>query len=292
MSWNLSAFADEANEMVDQQIEALQRGGLKFVDLRMVDGVNIAEVPEDLAQKTAAKLADAGITVAMYGSPLGKIDISDDFEIDKAKLNHIGKISSILGAKMVRIFSYFNRNGASHADWQKVSLERLRELCDIAAKYDLVLYHENEREIYGDLVADVCVLRDQLRSNYDNFKLIFDFDNFNQSGEDVWAAWEELRDATDAIHLKDSKKQPDGSFQHVPSGQGDGRIKEILADAAERGFDGPFTLEPHLARSKAVVATGPHGESNANLGDLSEMDAFHVAAETAVGLFKSLDRWD
>ena len=122
----------------------------------------------------------------------------------------------------------------------------------------LILYHENERHIFGDLTDDVETLA-TLRNA--NFKLIFDFDNYQQSGEDVWATWLRLADQTDAIHLKDSTQDN----MHVPVGQGNGQVEKILADAVKRGWSGPLTLEPHLTHSKSVVATGPSESAKSGL---------------------------
>lgn len=277
--WIFSAFADEAAEHIDQQILALQKAGMKHIDLRNVNGHNISVLPLDLARQVKQKLDAAGIQVGMYGSPIGKIDITDDAEIDYAKLRHIGELSKILAAKHVRIFSYFNKHKAPHETWRKESLARLSKLVRIAGQSGLVLYHENEKDVFGEQLADVQTLRDEIHLKHpDQFRMIFDSDNYNQAGNDVWTNWLELRQTTGAIHFKDSQKLADGSFQHVPAGEGDGCYRRIVEDCAKRGWNGPITLEPHLARSKAVLATGPHGKANEKLADLSTMEVFQIAA--------------
>lgn len=292
MSWTLSAFADEAAAAMTEQIEVLNEAKIDHIDLRNVDGVNIVELPIDHAERVKKQLDDGGIKVCMYGSPIGKIDLADDFEIDIKRLKHLGELKKIFGAEAVRIFSYYNKKrGGDDATWQSESVERLLKLADLAGELGLVLYHENEIGIYGGPLEQVCALRDQVHvKNPDHFKLIFDFDNFNQNGDDVWTDWQELAAATGAIHLKESKRQPDGGYQHVPAGEGDGYIPEILADLAKRGWEGPLTLEPHLARSQAVLATGPHGQANAALADMTEKEVFIVAAKAARKLLADVDR--
>lgn len=292
MAWILSAFADEAADGPDGQIAALNEAGINHIDLRNADGHNISNMPIDYAQSMARKLEAGGIRVCMFGSPIGKIDIADDFEIDLAKMRHLGQMKKIFNADKVRIFSYWNKKGpADEATWRKISLERLHRLCDLAAELGLVLYHENELGIFGDYVRRVEILRDEVHAAHpDQFKLIFDFDNYNQCGEDVMAAWKAVGGATGAIHLKESRKQPDGTFQHVPAGEGDGHIPEILADLASRGWDGPLTLEPHLARSAGVVATGAHGNPNQSLKDLTPAQCFQIAARAAKGILKQLNQ--
>jgi len=291
MNWTLSAFADEAGEATADQLWALARAGIDHIDPRNIDGTNIAELPIDQAREVKARYDEAGVRVNMFGSPLGKIDIADDMAIDLARLEHLGKLADVFDCRAVRVFSYYNRDGAAEHEWRAESLKRLNQLLDLADTLDLVLYHENEKHIFGDPVRRVVVLRDEVhRKRGDRFKMIFDFDNYNQTGEDVWAAWRELRDSTEAIHLKESSRQEDGSFQHVPVGTGDGRVPEVLADLARRGWAGPLTLEPHLAHSAAVMATGPSGQANQALADLDPADCFQVAAEAAAKLLRDVER--
>lgn len=275
MTWTLSAFADEAAATCDEQIVALKRSGLTHIDIRGIDGHNITALPLGQARIVRDKLDQAGIHVAMYGSPIGKIDIADDFETDIAKLRHLGDILPILGCGAVRIFSYYNRKKKSHTEWQETALSRLLKLRESAKNLGLVLYHENERDIYGDLAADVEVIGNVVRDGV-TFRMIFDFDNYNQSKEDVWANWQRLHSQVDAFHLKDSK----GS-EHVPVGSGDGRVVDILTDAVRRGWSGPCSVEPHLSHSTAVAATGPSGTQSEAYGNIPTTESFHIACEAA-----------
>ena len=283
MSWVLSGFADEAGGEIDTQIKATKDAGYSHIDLRGVDGFNITELPLDHAEAIAKKLADAGIKVGMYGTPLGKIDIADDFQIDSDKLAHIGKLKDIFGCDQVRIFSYYNKGEVAKDKWQAESLDRLKKLRDQAGQLGLVLFHENERHIFGDRCDEVEVLAAELRDG-GAFKLIFDFDNYNQSGDDVWNNWQRLGDKTDAFHLKDS----DTNNQHVPIGQGNGRAKEILADALKRGWSGPVSLEPHLRHSAAVMATHASGSENQKFSDMTAEEVYQVAAATATQLLSDI----
>ncbi|MCC6581281.1 MAG: sugar phosphate isomerase/epimerase [Phycisphaeraceae bacterium] len=283
MTWTLSAFADEAGIPVEEQIAALNKVGMRRIDLRSVDGHNISQLPVDVAKTVRRKLDAAGIVVNMFGSPLGKIDIADDVEIDLAKLRHMGELSRILGCNQIRIFSYYNKQNKAAETWRKESLDRLGKLRDLASKLNLVLYHENESDIYGSRLEANLVLAEKLRDGR-NFKLIFDFDNYNRDGDDTWKNWQALKDRTDAFHLKDSDKQA----QHVPAGQGSGKVKEILADAMACNWQGPLVLEPHLKYSKAVLATHVSGHQNKAYSELTEAECFNVAAVAAIALLKNL----
>lgn len=276
MVWTLSAFADEAGESVEEQVEALQQARINRVDLRNVDGYNITALPVDRAERIRKRLDGAGIQVAVFGSPIGKIDIADDFKIDLERITQLGKIRGVLGCRAVRVFSYYNRQGAPLEVWRSEVLNRLGQLRDRARELGLVLYHENEKDIFGDACARVLDLAEALRDGT-SFRLIFDFDNYNGCGEDVAANWRQLAKLTDAFHLKDS----DAGLQHVPVGQGSTSLESILADALAAGWEGPLSLEPHLNHSDAVMKTGPHGQANQAYADLSPAECFQVAARAA-----------
>ena len=283
MSWVLSAFADEAGDTTQEQIDAIERAGLKHIDVRGIDGHNIATLPLDEAKAIREKLDAAGITVAMFGSPLGKVDIADPFEAEAAKLAHMGKLAPVLGCNAIRIFSYYNKAKVPKDRWKRESLDRLGRLKKQAADLGLILYHENERHIYGDRCPEVLDIAEALRDGK-TFRLIFDFDNYNQSGDDVWDNWTKLADHTDAFHLKDS----DEHGQHVPIGEGNGDARRILADAVKRGWSGPLSLEPHLRHSAAVLATHAGGSENQSFQEMSRRDVFNVAAEAAISLLGEL----
>ena len=294
MTWTLSAFADEAGESVDTQIDALKQAGFKHIDLRTVDGINISELPLDHARAVKGKLDAAGIRVNMFGSPLGKIDIADDFAIDQRKLEHLAKLSKVLDCRAIRIFSYYNKKQATMDVWQNEALSRLKKLSEQAAGENLVLYHENEAGIFGDHCKQVLVIAQTLRSvagigssshgGAGSFGLIFDFDNYNRGGDNVWENWTQLKDYTDAFHLKDSNSQG----HHVPIGMGSGQAERILADAVACGWRGPLSVEPHLKHSKAVLATHPGTPANQAFADKDARECFQIATQAAKALLKKL----
>jgi sugar phosphate isomerase/epimerase len=282
MPWILSGFADEAGETTDGQIAACVAGGLTHIDPRNVDGYNITELPLNLADQVARQYQAVGIKVNMYGSPIGKIDITDDLQIDLDKLDHLGRLRDIFGATDVRIFSFYNKTGVDKATWQRESLDRLKRLRDRAGDLGLVLFHENESDIFGDHPDDVAKIA-ELRDGK-TFKLIYDFANYIRTGATPQTCWEMFKNQTDCFHLKDQMQ--DG--QHVPIGNGDTDAEAILRDAIESGWQGSFVLEPHLTHSKAVVATGAHGTGDVSLASMSSSESFQVAAQSAHNLLKSV----
>ena len=66
MTWTLSAFADEAADSAADQIAALTAAKINHVDLRMVDGINIVELPTDQA-KAVKQQSDEAYEDMIYG---------------------------------------------------------------------------------------------------------------------------------------------------------------------------------------------------------------------------------
>ena len=282
MTWIISGFADEAGPNTDTQIEALQRAGLTHIDLRSVQGQNISELDPAVARDVRSQLDAAGIRVNMLGSPIGKIDIADDFDTDLTKLRHLGEMARIFDCKAVRIFSYYNKANAPRDQWQSEAIARLKKLRDEAEKLDLVLYHENESDIFGDASDDVLAIA-ELRDGQ-RFKLIYDFANYIRTGEAGLETWAKFRDKTDAFHFKDQRR----NGEHVPIGQGETDAEAILRDAAAAGWSGPCTLEPHMVHSPAVLATGASGTGTQSLKDLGPAECFHIACTEATALLDRL----
>jgi sugar phosphate isomerase/epimerase len=205
MSWTLSAFADEAGGSTDEQIAALNKAGITHIDPRSLDGHSIVKLPLDVAEQVQAKYQAAGIQVNMFGSPIGKIDIADDIQVDLDRLTHLGKLKDIFGCNKVRIFSYYNKQGASKDEWKARTRDNLKQICELAASLGMELYHENESHIYGDASDDVLDLAD-LRDGK-SFFFIYDFANYIRTGEEGWDTWQKMKSTTDILPLQGPEEE-------------------------------------------------------------------------------------
>ena len=228
----LCAFSDEYNKSLEAQIEGLKKNGISLMEIRNVDGINIAKMSVEMAKDCAAKLAEAGISVWSIGSPLGKVDINEDFEEYKKVVHHVCRLANIFGAKRIRMFSFYNAY-----DVPELVVERLKEMVAIGARYGLDMCHENEKKIFGDVISRVEFLRD----NVPGMKFVYDPANFLQCDQNCGEALDALFDCTSYFHIKDVVC---ATQEMVPAGYGDGRIDDML-NRIQR--DTVLTLEPHLA---------------------------------------------
>ena len=248
---NIYAFADEASAQIDGQIAAMRRNGLQGLEIRGVDGQNIADITLDKAREVRRKLDDAGLTVWAMGSPIGKSDlVTGDFAAHLDKLRHVLALADVLGAQNLRMFSFYLPEGQAAAYRQQV-IDQVGEMLRVAEGSGVTLCHENEKGIYGD-VADRC---HDLLTTFPALAGVFDPANFIQCGQDTQTAWQLLAPRTRYLHIKDAL--PDGHV--VPAGKGVGHVAEILADFRSRGGDA-VTLEPHLTVFAGLQALEREGE--------------------------------
>jgi cobalamin biosynthesis Co2+ chelatase CbiK len=106
-NWIISAFADECSASLDGQIKALKENDVHFIELRFVDGKNIADFNHDEAVELKKRLDDGGLAASAIGSPLGKINLADDFDEHIEKAKRVFDSACILGTDKVRMFSFY-----------------------------------------------------------------------------------------------------------------------------------------------------------------------------------------
>ena len=240
----ISGFADEIDPQLDVQLKVVKELGMDHICLRAADGKGIAEYTvEEFQESILPRLNAAGVKVSSLGRPIGKIDIDDDAAYAKQleQLDTLCRICNAADCKYIRMFSFWMLN-KNPDEWKEEVLKKLRGFADIAAKYGVILIHENEKDIYGDIGSRCKGILDELASP--NFKAAFDFANFVQCGEKTAECWELLKEHVAYIHIKDAVA---GKNENVLCGTGDGKIAQILKKAiTEDGYEGFLTLEPHL----------------------------------------------
>lgn len=228
----LCAFADEADGSLLGQIQALQRNGIEYIELRSVNGKNIKDVTEAEALEYAELLKANGIKVFSIGSPIGKTDIDVDIDAYLEEISHIFKLANILGTEKIRMFSFFN----AYEKREKV-LSNLTKMAEKAKEYGVTLYHENEKDIYGDIAERVKDVLD----NVPALKSIYDPANYLQVGEKAETTLDLFHARTDYFHIKDVIVE---TGELVPAGYGDGKLDELVKRIDK---DIVLSIEPHLA---------------------------------------------
>ena len=247
MRISLCAFADEAAESITGQIAALLRNGIRKIELRSVDGVNVKDFSDEKAKEIACALKSAGITVWSIGSPLGKSDIEADFAKEQEVLEKLLHLCEIFDCKKIRVFSFFTKEYASVRD---EVISRMQSLVAQAKKAGVTLYHENEKDIYGDIAERVSDLLDHVKG----LESAYDPANYVQVGESVENMKKMVKRAG-YYHIKDALR----TGELVPAGEGDGQIPALI-ESIEK--DTTLTLEPHLKQFSGYASIDKHEMKN------------------------------
>jgi sugar phosphate isomerase/epimerase len=260
--FTLSAFADEIDPNLKTQMDVLDQHGIKFIEMRGVNGQNLTSCTLDQAREIKKQLDDRGFRLSAIGSPVGKIKITDDFAPHLELFRHTLEIAEIMETNSIRMFSFFMPKGEDPANYREEVLNRWRAFVQAAEGSGIMLLHENEKDIYGDTPERCLDLVQSLDS--DSVRLTFDPANFVQCDVETYPkAFELLKDYVVYMHIKDALFS---NHHVVPAGQGDGHVGEILEALRKADYQGFLSIEPHLANFVGFAALEP-GTVGADLPD-------------------------
>ena len=145
---------------------------------------------------------------------------------------------------------------------------------------DITLCHENEKNIYGDII-ERCV---KIHKTFPEIKAVFDPANFVQCGVDTKEAWESLSPYVEYMHIKDALK----TGEVVPAGQGVGNLRYLLSEYKKLGGE-VVTLEPHLMEFYGLSEL-ENGESMAKAPVFTDTNvAFDAGANALKALLDELN---
>lgn len=279
MKAKITGFADEIDQSLMTQVEALKALDMSFVEMRGVDGNNLIFHTDAKVKEIKKVLDDNGIRLSALGSPLGKIGITDAFGPHFEEFKRAVEIAHLMECRNIRMFSFYIPKDSKPSEFEGEVFDRLGQFVDYAANNDVLLLHENEKGIYGEMAPECVKLMETFYGEH--FKAIFDFANFVQCKQDTLKAYELLRPYISYLHVKDAK-WADGSV--VPAGYGDGNVKAIIKDLYASGFDGFLSLEPHLFNFAGFADLEQDGKSM-ELADkkiLTGSEAFTLAHSSLV----------
>ena len=265
----LTGFADEAGNDFAVQIKATKELGWKFIETRRIGDKTLATLTDAEFDQICAMLDEADIKINCYGSAIanwGKDPRKEeDFQASLDELNAALPRMKKLGIKLLRGMSFVsppdNCPKPDTPELEKIIFQKVRRLVEICADNGIVYGHENCMN-YGGL-SYVHTLRLLEGVNHDNLKLIYDTGNpcFNYRwiGEppfplqSSWEFYSKVKEHIVYVHIKDGVAIPgENPFERPPcrftyAGDGMGDVRAIVTDLLRNGYDGGFSMEPHLA---------------------------------------------
>ena len=252
-----TGFADEASRGLDGQIAATKELGWNCIESRAIDGVNIHDLSDADFDVAAGKLEDAGIQVNCFGSAIANWakKITDPFDSSLAEARRAIPRMQRLGTKLIRIMSFARLDDREPDDqMEDERFRRVRPLTQMFLDAGIQPVHENCMN-YGGMGWPFTL---RLLENVPGLKLVYDTGNpvFTDDKakpkpypkQSSWEFYSHVRDFIAYVHIKD------GVFDHATGkttytwpGEGDGDVVRIVEDLIARGYDGGFSMEPHMA---------------------------------------------
>jgi len=251
-SWTLSGFADEIDDDPRVQFAVLRALGANHIEVRSAWGVNALDWTDEQLATFATQAREHGLAFSALASPIGKSRIDEDPHREIARLRRAIEIAQALDTGFIRIFSFYPADGAAdaasgsaadpHAAMRDEVFARLSVFADEARRAGIVLVHENEKGIYGDVPERVLDIVESVGS--ENLRLAWDSANFVQVGVRPFTdGYSLLREHIAYLQVKDARFDT-GAV--VPAGEGDGELLTTLTALRDDGFRGFASLEPHL----------------------------------------------
>ncbi len=260
-----TGFADEAGGDIDTQIRATKELGWSNIESRSISGKNIHDIDDALFDEVCGKLEDAGVKINCFGSAVanwGK-DVRKPEAVQRSfdELNRALPRMKRLGCTMIRGMSFAQARDAEPDSPEITSaiFENVNKLVKLCEDAGVIYGHENCMN-YGGLSCEHSLrLLDNVKS--DSFKLIFDTGNpvfsWDRRGEEPYkkqSAWEfysKVKEFVYYVHIKDAiyQEESEGIFAKAEftfPGEGHGDVEKIVDDLLKSGYDGGFSMEPHL----------------------------------------------
>jgi len=254
-----SGISDESGQGIATQIKAHRELGWGHLELRLVDGVNLTQLDDAAFDAVYGAVTEAGMKVSCFASAIANWarPISSDPAVDEEDLTRAIPRMKRFGTQFIRVMSYPNdpENPLDDVEWRRESIRRMKNLARIAEDGGITLVHENCSGWGGLSSANSNILLGEVNSPA--LKVVFDTGNPVTYGQNAWDYYKDVQKDIVYVHIKDARKV-DGVDHYCMCGDGDGYVKEIIADLLKNGYEGGFSIEPHLA---AIIHSGQKAES-------------------------------
>ena len=241
--WTLTGFADEISPELEEQLETLAQESMGYMELRSAWNTNVLDLSDDELDRIKYATAQRGLRISSIGSPIGKVPVTEPFGPHLERFRRALRAADVMETPYVRVFSFFIPEGQEPGHYREEVIDRMAIMAGEAKASGITLLHENEKEIYGDVPSRCLDILAGVGSPA--LRAAWDAANFVQCGVRPYKeGYASLRPYVEYIHVKDALS---GSDRVVPAGEGDGQLPETLSALRASGFDGFFSLEPHLA---------------------------------------------
>lgn len=260
-----SGFSDEASTDFRKQIEAATELGWENIESRKIGDKDLSSLTEEEFEVVSGLLTDGGIKINCYGSAVANWGKDprrqEDFDASIKELRNVIPRMEKLGIKTLRGMSFAVVKDADpdSREIRTLVFSKVRELVKMCEDAGVLYLHENCMN-YGGMSSD-HTLRLIEEVNSPNFGLVFDTGNpvmtWDRRGKAPyrkqcsWDFYKAVREHINYVHIKDGRYigETDRIFPDVDwtfAGEGDGDVRRIVKDLLASGYEGGFSIEPHM----------------------------------------------
>jgi sugar phosphate isomerase/epimerase len=231
--------------------------GLRAIELRAVDGVNVVDLTDEQVKQTQLLLARYEMRVAGLATPFFKCTLPGQQADDQGDMHsarpltyndHVGllprgvQLAQAFGAPSLRIFSFWRQDGA---DFWPALTEAVTAILDATAGSNVTPCLENEGACFIGTSAELAEAAQRFAAT--GLQFIWDPGNSTARGMSPRAAdFAHFAGRIAQVHLKDSRYNPAlGKASTMVIGAGDTDYHAQLRWLHDIGYTGALTLEPH-----------------------------------------------
>lgn len=261
-----TGFADEAGDSIETQIKATLELGWNNIESRSINKINTTDIDDYEFDQVCEKLDAHEIKINCFGSAIANWskDPRDEagFQENVASLHRAVSRMHRLGTKYLRGMSFkiVKDVEPDSPEIEKLIFEKLSQLVKICEDADILYLHENCMNYGGMSYVHTLKLLDKIHSP--NFRLVFDTGNpvgtDNRLGnppykkQSSWEFYSNVKEFIEYVHIKDCIfiRETDQIFPELDftfPGEGHGDVRKIVSDLLKNGYDGGFSIEPHLS---------------------------------------------
>ena len=254
----LTGIGDEAGASLQSQINATRELGWHHIEARgiAVPGFakgNLHDIPDAAFEQVVDQFGQAGIHVYCFGSAIMNWAKrpADSFDITLAEVQRTIPRMQRLNCHYVRIMSFKPEDEDDRIP--PVVLERVREVTHRFRDAGIQPVHENCMNYGGMSSRHALELLEAvpgLRWVFDTANPVFNPDRAQPKPwprQDPWEFWTQIREHVAHLHVKDARWNPQrNDADYTWPGEGEGRVRDILADALARGYNAGISIEPHM----------------------------------------------
>ncbi|WP_168119048.1 sugar phosphate isomerase/epimerase family protein [Paenibacillus sp. HB172176] len=254
----IGVISDEVSSNFIEALDWIVAEGLKFVELRVVNGTNIAAVSDEELCFVKQEVEKRKLQVTAIASPLFKcaldrsrpVSTGDVFgQVEETprqhqlKLPRLFKIAKALGTRNIRIFSFWREREPSK--YEAEIIRYLTEAAVMAQKENIMLLIENEDSCNGGSAREVAnyvnkVNSPALRALWDPGNEVFSHNSPYPEG------YHEVKDLLHHVHIKDAVTDSQtGKVMAVPVGQGVVPFAQQIKQLEANGYQGQYVIETH-----------------------------------------------